>query len=56
MIRVDAGLSGAGGQEELSDGRDALLDVPQVPHLLLQLLEDGHARRHGGLAGAGLEP
>lgn len=55
MIRVDAGLSGAGGQEELADGRDALLDVPQVPHLFLQLLEDGHARRHSRLAGPGLK-
>ena len=55
VVGVDAGGAGAGGHDELADGRDGLLDIAQVPHLLLELLQDGHGGRHRGLRRPGLQ-
>ena len=41
---------------ELADGNDVLLGLPQVPHLLPQLVQDGEGGRHVGLAGPSLQP
>ena len=41
---------------ELADGDDVLLGLPQVPHLLPQLVQDGEGGRHVGLAGPSLQP
>ena len=40
---------------ELADGDNVLLGLPQVPHLLPQLVQDGEGGRHVGLAGPSLQ-
>jgi len=55
VISVEAGLTEAIREDELPDGDNVLLGLPQVLHLLPQLVEDGEGRRHAGLAGPGLQ-
>ena len=55
MISVEPGLTEATRKDELPNRHNVLLRLPQVLHLLPQLVEDGEGRRHAGLAGPGLQ-
>ena len=55
IISVEAGLTEAIREDELANGHDVLLGIPQVLHLLPQLVEDCEGRRHAGLTGSGLQ-
>ena len=55
MISVQSGLAQTTWEDELPNRHNVLLGLPQVLHLLPQLVEDGEGRRHAGLAGPGLE-
>ena len=55
MIRVEASLAETIREDKLPNRHNVLLRLPQVLHLLPQLVEDGEGRRHAGLAGPGLQ-
>ena len=55
MISVEPGLPETTREDELPDRHNVLLGLPQVLHLLPQLVQDGEGRGHAGLAGPGLQ-
>ena len=54
MISVQPGLADAIWKNKLPYRNNVLLGLPQILHLLPQLVEDGEGRGHTCLAGAGL--
>ena len=55
MISIESGLTDPVRENKLPDRYNVLLGLPQVLHLLPELVQDSEGRSHAGLTGASLQ-